>query len=86
VPSEEPRAQTTEADYFERGRAECKRYVALLRQQWPDRPDGLDFRVMHCPHESGIYFDVGVFFDGDDKRHVEFAAMIESHLPKRWED
>lgn len=86
VPSEEACAQTTDKDYLERGRAECKRYVHLLRQRWPDRPEGVDFRVLHCPHDFGIYYDVGVFFDSDNRRQAEFVVMVESHLPKRWEE
>lgn len=84
VPLEEPCAQTVDSDYALRARAECKRFIAMLEAQWPHRPEGVDFRVVGNRHDFGTYYEVAIFFDDDDKTHVNFAVKVEAKLPLTW--
>lgn len=66
--------------------AECHRYIALLKQRFPNTPPGVEFRIKWERHDFGEYPEVVVRFDNDDEAHTAYAYHVEDNLPKTWND
>ena len=85
TPRDEPCACVGEEDYEQRARAECKRFIALLRQKFGPEPYGARLTVKSFPHDFGLYYEVVVCFDEDFPDSVEYAFRCEDNLPATWE-
>jgi hypothetical protein len=85
VPAEEDCAQVGSRDYAGRARAECKRYIALLRECFGHEPEGAGFRVTRNPHDFGEYLDVVVAYDPAVPGALEYALRVEAEAPTRWD-
>ena len=86
APIEEICVCVGEEDYMPRARAECRRFIALLRQKFGPEPEGARFAIKSSPHDFGDYLEVVVWFDDDVPASVEYAYQCESHLPATWDD
>ena len=60
TPVEEDCAQVGTDDYTARARAECQRFITLLRKKFGPEPDGARLAVKSFPHDFGDYFEVVV--------------------------
>ena len=78
VPAEEDCTQVGERDYYRLARAECERYVELLRHVFGREPDGARFRITRNPHDFGDYLDVVVEYDPNMRAAVEYAFKRDS--------
>jgi len=85
VPADEDCAQVGQPDYGSRARAECRRYISLLRKKFGPEPGKARLELKGCPHDFGTYYDVVVGYDEDDKESVEYAFRLERDAPSRWE-
>jgi hypothetical protein len=87
TPYEEPCQQVGSPDYSEiEAKKECRRFIDLLREKFGDEPAGAKLKITRNPHDFGDYFEVVVEYDGYSKEAVEYACLLESKLPGRWED
>ncbi len=86
TPTEEPCVCVGEDHYMPRARAECRRFIALLRKKCGDEPEGARFAIKSFPHDFGDYLEVIVWFDEDMPQSVAYAYQCESHLPATWDD
>jgi hypothetical protein len=85
TPCDEACAQVGSDDYPERSRAECKRYLTLLRTLYGPEPEGAALVVKSFPHDFGTYREVCVVYDDDNPRAAEYAYLLERNLPTTWD-
>jgi hypothetical protein len=85
APVEEDCAQVGTDDYPTRARAECRRFIALLRQKFGPEPEGARLAVKTCAHDFGDYFEVVCYFDETLPESVEYAYRCEDNLPATWD-
>ncbi len=85
TPRDESCACVGEDDYMPRARAECKRFIALLRKKFGPEPEGAHFAVKSFMHDFGTYHEVVCWFDTDISESVEYAQRCEDDAPATWE-
>lgn len=83
-PAEEACAQVGTDDYATRARAECTRFIALIRATCGDEPDGARLDIKRSEHDFGSYVEVAVYFDSDDEAAVIYAYRVEKDAPTEW--
>ena len=86
VPPFEDCVQPGEPDYYVRSRAECRRYIELLRKKLGPEPTGARLHIKGNLHDFGTYYEVHCSFDTGDDAAVEYAFRCESDGPLTWED
>ena len=86
APIEEDCVQVGTDNYMQDSRKECQRFVDLLNMKFPNKPNGVDFKIKSFPHEFGTYREVVVSYDDSVEEQVEFAFMVEDQTPLTWED
>jgi hypothetical protein len=86
TPIEEDCAQVGTADHAARARAECRRFIALLRKNFGQEPEGARLAVKSFPHDFGDYLEVICYFDDTLPASVEYAYHCEDNLPATWDD
>ena len=86
APTEEDCAQVGTADYVARARAECRRFIALLRKTFGPEPEGGRLAVKSFPHDFGDYLEVICYFDDTLPESVAYACRCEDNLPATWDD
>lgn len=85
TPAEEPAAQLGEPDYETRARAECQRYIDLLRKKFGPEPQGSKLKVRSFSHDFGRYFEVIVTYRDTDQESFDYALKLEEEAPATWE-
>ena len=86
APVEEDCAQVGTDEYTARARAECHRFIALLRKKFGPEPEGARLAVKSFAHDFGDYLEVICYFDDTLPESVEYAYRCEDHLPATWDD
>ena len=86
TPIEEDCAQVGTDDYTARARAECRRFIALLRKKFGPEPAGARLAVKTFAHDFGDYLEVVCYFDETLPESVEYAYRCEDNLPATWDD
>jgi len=86
APVEEDCAQVGTDEYPTRARAECRRFIALLRKKFGPEPEGARLAVKSFPHDFGDYLEVICYFDDTLPASVAYAYRCEEHLPATWDD
>ena len=84
TPADEECAQVGEDDYGIRARAECSKFIDLLRLVFGPEPEGAEFRTIGQKHDYGMYYEVFVRFDPNDKTAVDYAYNVEKNAPTTW--
>jgi hypothetical protein len=74
-----------DGDYTAAMRAECKRYIALIRKHLGMEPDGARLTVKGFPHDFGTYYEVVCVYNEDNEEAVEYALRCESDAPATWD-
>ena len=74
-----------EPDYHEKGRAECDRFLNLLRKTFGDEPARTRLAVKSNPHDFGSYYSVVVHYDPDDEESSRYAYRCEAEAPTEWD-
>jgi hypothetical protein len=85
VPARESFTPAGEAGGAQRARAECERYVALLRSAIGPEPHGAQFRIRRSEPERGSYLEVVVEYDDDDNVARAYAIRCDREAPTTWE-
>ena len=86
APTEEDCVCVGEEDYMSRARAECQRFIALLRKKFGPEPEGARLAVKSFLHDFGNYLEVVCYFDETLPESVEYALHCEDNLPATWDD
>ena len=69
-----------------KARAECQRFIGLIRANLGPEPPGARLRVVIHPHDFGAYHDVVCEFVEEDEGATEYAYRCEAEAPTRWMD
>ena len=86
APSEEDCVCVGEDNYMPRARAECQRFITLLRTKFGPEPEGARLAVKSFMHDFGDYVEVVCYFDENLPDSVEYALHCEANLPATWDD
>lgn len=86
TPAEEECAQVGSPDYMEKARAECKRYIDLLRKKFGPEPAGAQLKIKSFMHDFGDYLEVVCEFDEDLPESVEYACTCDEDPPRYWNE
>jgi hypothetical protein len=86
APIEEDCVCVGEEDYLPRARAECQRFIALLRKKFGPEPEGARLAVKSFLHDFGNYLEVVCYFDETLPESVEYVLHCEDNLPATWDD
>lgn len=86
TPSDEECAQVGSEGYEVRARAECERFIALIRKTVGEEPNGAKLVVKRSPHDFGTYYEVAVKFASDIPEAVEYAYLVERMAPDSWDE
>ena len=85
TPAGEDCAQVGSEGYERRARAECLRFIELIRKKLGPQPEGARLSVKSNPHDFGSYLSVVCFYDDTKEQAVEYAFRCEREAPTRWE-
>ncbi len=86
APAMEDCAQVGDSNYSERARQECRAFIAQIRRENPDLPEGVSLRMKSNNHDFGCYYEVVASFMSDDEEAVQAAWGLESKTPTRWDE
>lgn len=86
VPPEERCTQVGDNDYMTLARAECNRYINVIRSKCGLEPEGAKLTIVTCPHDLGSYLEVAVDFDSGNANASEYAYSVENDGPLNWCD
>jgi hypothetical protein len=87
APCEESCVQVNpEGDYHEAMRAECRRFLDLIRKKLGPEPEGARLAVKSNPHDLGTYYEVVCYFEDGDEEAREYALLCEGEAPTTWKD
>jgi len=85
APANEDCAQLGAPDYYEKARAECTRFIQLLRRTFGDEPEGARLAIKSNAHEWGNYYSVVCYFDDEFAGAREYAFRLENDIPAYWD-
>ena len=86
APCDEPCVSLGEPDYYPRAKAECLRFIELVRKKLGDEPPGAYLKVKSNPHDFGLYLSVVVVYQDSDEEARNYAYLCESETPRTWQD
>ena len=84
-PSEETCVGIGVENYTELARAECKRFIEVLRKVHGPEPKGAELKITANPHDFGTYYEVVCWFDDTYPESVDYAYKVEAETPLTWE-
>ena len=73
-------------DYHEAMRAECRRFLDLIRKKLGPEPPRAHLAIKSNPHDFGTYYDVVCYFDDEDEQARAYALRCEAEAPETWGD
>ena len=68
-----------------KAKAECHRYIYLLRKNLGVEPFGARLAIKGFNHDFGYYYEVVCYYDNDIEESVEYAYKCEGEGPEYWE-
>lgn len=71
-------------DYLPAMRAECNRFIGVMRKIMGDEPPGAKLAIMSHSHDFGTYLDVVCYFDDQNELALDYAARCERDVPEFW--
>jgi hypothetical protein len=87
APSEEDCVQVEPTGaYLEPMRAECGRFLRLIRATLGDEPPGARLAIKSNPHDFGTYYEVVCYYDEGNEEAESYAWKCEEESPTRWPD
>jgi hypothetical protein len=84
-PCEEDCVQVGTEDYLARGRAECRRFIDLIRQECGEEPPGAVLTIKNNPHDFGTYSEVICRYNDSNEEAMDYAFFVESNAPTKWD-
>lgn len=85
TPLDEPCAQVGTPDYYPKTRAECRRFITLLRRVFGPEPAGATLQMKAFDHDFGTYHEVVCWYDTDIQESMDYAFRCEDETPATWE-
>ena len=86
APAEEDCVQVNkEGDYHQAMRAECIRFVELIRKHLGPEPEGAQLGVKSNPHDFGTYYSAVCYFEDENEEARKYAFRCEAETPARWD-
>ncbi|KKN20131.1 hypothetical protein LCGC14_0938740 [marine sediment metagenome] len=73
-------------DYHDAMKAECRRFLDLIRKKLGPEPPGAMLTVKSNPHDFGSYYEVACLFDDENEEARKYAFRCEAEAPLRWSD
>ncbi len=73
-----------EENYTVRARAECHRFIQVIRATLGEEPGTAHLYVKSNPHDFGTYLEVACSYDDDDEEGATYAYRCESDAPEYW--
>ena len=77
---------TKEGGYHDAMKAECRRFLELIRKKLGPEPPGARLAFMSNPHDFGTYYDVVCHYDDQNEEAARYAFRCESQSPRTWGD
>ena len=84
-PSDEDCAQVGSPDYYTRAKAECARFIELIRKTVGEEPPGAHLAVKSNPHDFGTYYEVVCYYQDTDEEAQKYAFRCENDAPAKWD-
>lgn len=85
-PDERECAQVGDIDYYEAARAQCQRYIELIRKLIGPEPKGCKLKIKSNPHDFGSYLSVICLVDDDENEEcMSYALYVDNNLPGEWD-
>ena len=75
-----------QGDYHEAMRAECRRFLELIRKKLGPEPEGARLAIKSNPHDFGTYYDVVCYYDTESEEAIKHAFRCEGEAPRTWTD
>jgi len=75
-----------QGDYHDAMKAECRRFIELIRKKLGPEPPGAYLSVKSCPHDFGTYYTVVCYYDDQNQEAAAYAYLCESDAPRTWSD
>lgn len=85
TPCDEPCEQLGPNYDASKARAECRRYIDLIRATMGPEPEGARLAVKSFEHDFGTYMEVVCYFNEENEKAVDYAYDCESSAPATWE-
>ena len=86
TPADEPCAQVGEERYGQKARAECRRFIKVLRETFGPEPSGAYLMTKAFEHDFGTYYEVVCHFNPEVPKSREYAMRCEDEAPTTWPD
>lgn len=74
-----------DVDYLPAMRAECLRFIELIRKTLGPEPEGAHLAVKSNPHDFGTYYEVVCYFQDDDDEARKYAFRCQDDAPATWD-
>ena len=65
-------------------RAECRRFLELIRETVGPEPIGARLAVKSNPHDFGSYLEVVCYYDDENETATKYAFRCETDAPEHW--
>lgn len=84
APAGEDVVQLGSENYQSLARAECIRFIELIRKTVGEEPQHASLRVRSNPHDFGSYLSVAVRYDDQDEEATNYAFRCDEEAPSEW--
>ncbi len=86
TPCDEECAQVGTANYSEKAKEECARFIRTIRRVCGEEPEGASLAIKSFPHDFGTYHEVVCWFDEEIEDSIDYAFFVEAYTPCTWRD
>ena len=83
-PANEPCAQVGTEDYAQKARAECQRFLELIRTNMGEEPGSARLSIKANSHDFGTYYEVVCYYDDTDEEATRYAVRCRDDQPAEW--
>ena len=73
-------------DYIGPMKAECQRFMELIRKKLGLEPEGARLALKGSPHDFGTYYEVVCYYEDTNEEATKYAYRCESEAPAKWDD
>lgn len=73
-------------DYLPAMRAECQRFMELIRKKLGPESEGAHLAIKSFPHDFGTYLEVVCYYDDENEEAARYAYRCETEAPRTWDD
>lgn len=84
TPSGENCAAVGSPNYETLAKIETRAFINQLERIFPEAKGR--FKAKGFEHDFGRYYEVCVFFDGNDEKSCEIAYNVEANVPEEWDE